>query len=271
MAKSESITASTQNLQLHGIRYGKGRFPVLAFHGYGQEAAAFKPFSDLLPQYSVYSFDLPFHGYSHYTRQDQPLAIPEWQEAIGKFLAEHNIKRFSIAAYSMGGKFALALILAFADRIDNAYLVAPDGISTSFWYSMSTYPRWARNYFKKLVEEPKPFFKLANTLNRYKLMDSGILKFAEWHMNTPAKRRKVYNSWTSSSHFRFNMKQLAQTITKAKINLELFIGKHDKIMTPTGMHKLTRYLPQAAYKMHILPSGHSGLILASAKLLSSTK
>jgi pimeloyl-ACP methyl ester carboxylesterase len=255
------------SLFLSGSRFGNGSRHLLAFHGFGQDSWAMRPLENALVDTTVWSFNLPFHGESTYRNQPEPISNDLWKAAMQKFLKQNGIECFSLAGYSMGGKFALSTLASFPDKVENMYLMAPDGIKTSFWYSMSTYPQWARNYFQRLIEQPEPFFKLAGTLNRYKLMDSGILKFAEWHMHTPEKRRKVYNSWTSSSELKFSMRRIAKLLLDNDIKLHLYLGEHDKLMTAKGMSRLLKHLPKPAYCLHILPTGHTGLIRAAAQSL----
>ena len=48
-------------------------------------------------------------------------------ENIREFLRKENISRFDVAGFSMGGRFALATLEAFPEKIGNVFLIAPDG------------------------------------------------------------------------------------------------------------------------------------------------
>ncbi|EMR02787.1 alpha/beta fold hydrolase [Cesiribacter andamanensis] len=255
-----------EGAKLHWWRWGMGPKSLLAFHGFGQHGQYFSPFARVLgSQYSVWSFDLFFHGQSVWPEPNQPLTPALWHRLIRAFLEQQGIGRFELAGYSMGGKFVLATLEAAAPQIDRMYLIAPDGIRTSFWYSMATYPIWARTFFRSLVDKPEPFYKLISGLERYKLMDKGILRFADWHMSNPDKRRKVYNSWTVFSPLRFNMRRIADLLVEQQIALEMYLGRYDRIMTPQGMQSLLRHLPH--YRLEVLNTGHNGLIEAVARLI----
>jgi pimeloyl-ACP methyl ester carboxylesterase len=255
-----------EGAKLHWWRWGSGPKTLLAFHGFGQHGQHFAPLARALaPDYTVWSFDLFFHGQSIWPDARKPLNAPFWHRLIAAFLQQEGIGRFELAGYSMGGKFVLSTLEAAAPQIDRLLLIAPDGIRTSFWYSMATYPVWARRFFHNLVEKPEPFYKLISGLERYKLMDKGILRFADWHMSNPEKRLKVYNSWTVFSPLRFNMRRIADTLQHHRIELEMYLGRYDRIMTPEGMQSLLRHLPH--YRLDVLNTGHSGLIDAVARQL----
>ena len=248
-----------EGAKLHWWRWGTGPKVMLAFHGFGQHGQFYYPFAKALSDtHTIWSFDMFFHGQSVWPDPRKPLTREFWHRLIQAFLNEYKIDRFELSGYSMGGKFVLAALEKFAPRIDRLLMIAPDGIRTSFWYSMATYPSWARRFFRSLVEKPEPFYKLISNLERYRLMDKGILRFADWHMSNPDKRMKVYNSWTVFSPLRFNMRQIAELIQNNHIHMEMYLGRYDKIMTPQGMQRLLRHLKD--YKLEVLNTGHSGLI-----------
>ena len=62
---------------------------------------------------------------------------------------ETGVQNFSLAGFSLGGKFALATLEAFPEKTKGIILLAPDGIKTSFWYSLATYPAFFSKNFQK--------------------------------------------------------------------------------------------------------------------------
>src|SRR5690349_5025567 len=108
---------------------------MLAFHGFGQGKEAFSTFGEALSSdYTLYSFDLFFHGKSEWNYEEEPLEKEFWSEIIQRFLKEQDIRSFSVVGYSMGGKFALATVEAFPTHVKEVYLLAPVGIWISPWY-----------------------------------------------------------------------------------------------------------------------------------------
>lgn len=232
-------------------KYGDCRQPLLLFHGYGQDASVFKEFEG-------YSFDLFFHGKSIWNRGEEPLEKQEWKELIAQFLKENNIQNFSVLGFSMGAKFALATLEAFPERVEEIILLAPDGIKTSFWYSLATYPIALRNVFRSMISNHERFLRIASTAKRLGLIDKGVLRFVETQMNSEEKRKRVYYSWVVFRHLKFDLDEIASLIKKNQIKLRLFVGRHDKIITAKNMTRLTSKIPDAGFE--ILETGHNNLI-----------
>lgn len=222
------------------------RRPLLMFHGYGQNASIFKDIEG-------YSFDLFFHGKSEWSKGEEPLEKSDWKELMTEFLHDNNIERFSVLGFSMGGKFALATLEAFPDRIDKVILLAPDGIKTSFWYSLATYPIAFRKFFKGMISNHQRFLRIATMSKKLGLIDKGVLRFVQTQMDSEEKRKRVYYSWVVFRHLRFDIKKLSALITRHNIDAKIFIGRHDKIIKAKHMKKLTS-------RVEILDAGHNDLI-----------
>ena len=181
-----------------------------------------------------------------------------WGDLIKEFLQQNNINRFSLAGFSLGAKFLLALVEIFPSQIDQIILIAPDGIKTNFWYDLATYPLWLRKYFKTLVFKPKTFFLLVQFLQSLNLMDKGILKFSQNQMNSLVKRRRVYYSWVVFKELRFDIIQLATLINQHGIQTIFFLGKYDKIIP---LKRIRTFLSKVSdYQLEMLETGHQSLI-----------
>ncbi len=245
--------------RLHYQKLGHGPKAMLAFHGFGQNSSYFLPVAQALGnRYTIYSFDLFFHGESQLAPEHIPLTKKFLNRLLQQFLESEQLGRFSIIAFSMGGKFALATLESFADKIDNVFLIAPDGIKTSFWYNVATYPGWLSGFFRRTVEKPQPFFRLVDVLGRYKLMHPGVLRFASFHMSSEAKRYRVYKSWTSFRLLSFDLKRIAHLLNEHKIPIVFFLGHFDEIITTRGLKFFTDSLQHC--QVIILKTGHTFLL-----------
>lgn len=259
-------TFDFEQVKLHYRIWQGGQAYLLAFHGFGQKSDEFATLAKALaPNYSLIGIDLFYHGNSYWPEAEQALTQDYWQKLLHAFLSELSIDRFSLAGFSLGGKLVLASLQAFPERIDHIYFIAPDGIKTSFWYSLATYPHWARRYFRRLVDKPQQFFRMASLLRKLNLVDKGIIRFASSQMNTPDKRQRVYNSWVVYSKLRFSMPQIAKLIRKHNIGLSMFLGKYDRIMTLENMTRLLQHLDE--YSLEILDAGHNTLINDTARYI----
>ncbi|WP_296622938.1 alpha/beta hydrolase [Marivirga sp.] len=246
---------------------GNGNTPILAFHGFGQFKEIYNPFSDLLgDKYTVYAFDIYFHGESEWKDRSKALEKQDWEEILKIFLQKHQIDEFAVCGYSMGGKFALASLELFPRKIKEFLLIAPDGIKTSFWYSLATYPNSFRRFFRAMIVKPKYFYHILNFTKKIGLVDKSLLKFANTQMNTREKRRRVYLTWVVFRHLKFDLKLIAFLINQNKIPTMMFTGKYDKIITAENMMDLLKHVKE--YEHVILEAGHNTLIADTAKHLA---
>jgi pimeloyl-ACP methyl ester carboxylesterase len=255
--------------QLHYVKAGKGREVLLFFHGFGQDHTVYLPLINSLSQdYRLYIFDLFFHGHSAWGYDERPLEKKYWKTMMQSFLVQENIRNFSIVGFSLGGKFALATLESFHNRVDDLYLIAPDGIKTNFWYSMATYPVLLRKFFKSMIGSYTRFRTLAEVLNKLKLVDKGLMRFADYQMGTEQKRKRVYMSWVVFRHLSFNLKKIAALINNEGISLHIIAGRYDKVIEPKNMRSLLKHVK--TYQFEVLESGHSGLIYESLPFIRKT-
>lgn len=238
--------------------YGAGEQVVLAFHGYGQDHTHFYSIAGVLPRVKLVAFDLFFHGRSVLNKKDIPLQKEFMARLIRKFLGQHQITRFSLMAFSMGGKFALTLLEYFPDNINQILLVAPDGISTSFWYSAATYPGWLQGLFKRTVVRPARFFKLMNWLDKYRLVDSGLLKFAAFQMNNTQKRLRVYKSWVGFRPLTFDIRKIVSILNRRQIPFTLILGEYDQVISGKRLQVFARAVQNC--QLIVLKTGHTFLL-----------
>lgn len=259
-----------QKALLHYSRFGKGEKALLFFHGFGQTSAHFRELEEVFgEEYTIYSFDLFYHGKSFWHERDKPLTKAFWSAMLEDFLKKNSIGKFSLLGFSMGGKFVLATLESMPERIEKITLIAPDGVKTSFWYSLATYPGWIQGFFRKIIINPSLYYKLINFLKFLRLIDKGIVRFANTQMLTREQRRRVYYSWVVFKELQFDMKAISGLINKHQIETEMFLGAYDKIITRKNMYGLLRGVK--AHRLHMLQTGHSALISAVAGYYKADK
>jgi pimeloyl-ACP methyl ester carboxylesterase len=244
-------------LILSYLKIGKSDKILLAFHGMGQDFSCFQKFAQTFEnQYTTYLFDLPFHGAS---KVNETIITKEiWKEYLSEFLQENQIQNFSIISFSMGGRFALATLEAFSERIENALLLAPDGITEDPFYYSATRFSFTRNIFKKVLKNNHKFHGFADLLSRVGVVHESVLKFTKMMVNTPEKQKQLYQSWVGFRTLNFDIEKLAQRINNQHINVQLFMGKYDKLLPIHNVYPLTKHLKNA--ELITLESTHGRLV-----------
>jgi pimeloyl-ACP methyl ester carboxylesterase len=257
-------------VNLHHHKLGHGPNILLAFHGIGQDGAScFQPFADSLgDHYTIYAFDLFFHGKSTNLEHIDLVTKDIWTKTIHTFLAKENISRFDIAGFSMGGRFALATLESFSDRINKAFLIAPDGVSEHPLYTLASRFAPTRYLFRWLMQNPNLLFKTASILQKAGIIHSSLYRFTMQVLNTPEKRSSIYHSWVAFRKLHFDIASLYKTAQSSHVDLYLFIGKYDKLLKAENVKVLSQLLP--ADKYILLQSGHAQLVEKAANYLNST-
>jgi pimeloyl-ACP methyl ester carboxylesterase len=246
------------NSKLFYTKIGTGKKSLLLFHGFGQDHRVFDSWHESLQNnYTVYAFDLFFHGQSTWSSTNA-LEKKDWQEIVYSFLQQEKITEFEIAGFSMGGKFALATLECFPNQTKKMTLLAPDGIKTSFWYSLATYPIAFRAFFKSMILHPNRLYKITKLLHSLRLVDKGILRFAESQMDTQQKRQRVYASWVYFRHLKFDLKKITQLLNDLEIPFDLIVGKYDKIIQAKNMNSFLREIKLKRFA--VIEAGHNDLI-----------
>lgn len=253
-------------MMLHYDILGHGPNVLLAFHGVGQTGRrCFEPFARHLgKEYTIYAFDLPYHGQSNGLHGTDEFADSDvltkalWRKFIQEFIVEKELDRFSVAGFSLGGRFAMATAEAFPERVDQLILMAPDGVVDHPIFRLGTrfYP--ARRLYKRLSDDPKPLFAVAKLGHRLRLLPERLVSFVHYAMGTPVQRQQIYRSWVSGRQLSFSIPRLYKTLKDNDVDVWLFVGKYDPVIPPSRMKELAKRLP--ADRFVVLESSHGGLV-----------
>jgi pimeloyl-ACP methyl ester carboxylesterase len=252
--------------QLAFQKFGHGPAVLLAFHGFGQTHQVFTPVKKQLESYfTVFALNLFYHGNSYYTG-DQPLSKLDWQRLIDAFLEAQQIERFSLLGFSLGGRFALMTAEGFADRVDQLILIAPDGITHSFWYNLATQSLIGRGIFRYSIRHLALLKQVGYALTRAGLLNQSIMRLVEYSLNTPEQQKRVYQSWTQFRRIHPNMTKLSCQLNRYITQVYFFTGAFDRIVPGTYILPLASKLRH--FNLTIFKTGHHRLIeLAVERLI----
>lgn len=257
------VIIDSTDTRLHYHRLGHGPRVLLAFHGVGQDGiSCFQPLADQLGNYyTIYAFDLFFHGQSKGVRGtdefliDDVVTKQQWHQLINTFLSENQITRFDVTGFSIGGRFALATLEAFPERINNAFLLAPDGISEHPVYRFATGSPLTRRIFRWVMDNANSIVKTAVLLQKARLLSSGLVRFTQYMLATPERCQTILRSWISFRQLRFQIPALYQKSLSNNVSVYLLIGKSDQVLKISQVKKLSDLLPPPQFIL--LDCGHT--------------
>lgn len=120
----EDIELATPSLRLAARAWGRpGRRPVLALHGWLDNAASFDRLAPLLPDWHIVALDFPGHGRS----QHRPPGVAyHFVDYVGDVVAAADAlgwKRFSLLGHSLGAGVASFVAATIPERVARLALI----------------------------------------------------------------------------------------------------------------------------------------------------
>ncbi len=238
--------------------YGHGPLPLLAFHGFGRTGEDFQILEGSLGERcTLYAFDLHYHGKSpaEAIRADKPFTPKELATFFTAFADELKAPKVTILGFSLGGRVALNLLEQVPQRIERAFLVAPDGLKTRPWYRGLAASRIGRGLYKRFVQDPTIAHAIMNALRASRLMNEKMHRFLMGQTDSRQKRQLVHDVWLSYRLIEPSLETVATNARQHAIPIHLFFGTHDRVIRPSFGMNLRRHAPERI-SHHELPFGH---------------
>ena len=225
---------SDHGLQVEYLSFGKGKKTMLCFHGFGRNAEDFLPFDKWIgDEYTIHSINLFFHGNSTFpdSRLEQkPLSQEELNLFLELIRKKEKFDRFSISAYSLGGKIALGLTEIFCSQINELYLIAPDGIKANPWYYFASQTLIGQKLNKVSIQHPSIFKTVLKISEKLNFVSERQGRFALSQMENEFQRNQVYRIWMAYRKIKPNLNYLAILINKYDIKTTIYVGKHERVV-----------------------------------------
>lgn len=237
---------------------GNGEINVIAFHGFGQDGFAFLPVAIQNPKYTIYSFDLPFHGDTIIRNPSHSLRRKEVIELIQKLIDHASIERFSLMGYSIGAKLLFPILEVFHLQIEKVWLLAPDGIKLNFWYRAATGTRLMRQLFRTALQNYKVLKVFGNLTPSINVMDKSTILFAMKSIDTKEKREQVYYIWTYLRKLKLNSLAVANKLNETKTLIYFILGERDRMIPESIIEPFSKILH--SHQVITLVCGHQKLI-----------
>lgn len=247
-------------------KLGTGPEVFLIFHGFGQSHKDMLPFERIRKQNQRFLFiDMFYHGRSQWQDSGEKLERIQWIELIKLLQKREDFIQFSLIGYSMGGKFSLLTYELFGREVKSLTLLAPDGIKTGLWYSMSNYPSFIHPVFKGVIFKPNRFFGIIDGLSTAGLVGKSFVKFVKTQLETRSDRAQAYLVWKVFGGIQLQLGSIIRQARVHKTPILVFTGDFDKMVTAQNLDRFKSKITHL--KQVPLPVGHGKLIEAVVEFL----
>jgi pimeloyl-ACP methyl ester carboxylesterase len=246
------------NFILEYSESGEGDEVLFAFHGFNRSAEDFRVFLPSLgKRYRMVCFNLFYSGGSRIDSSgDHPLLYSDLKSLIGIYLEENHVERFSLLAYSLGGRVALACFELFPEKVSRIYLLAPDGIRVSPWYLFLVRTSLGQRLSRYMIDHPGIFFRLAGWLRKGGFVSESLYNFTRFNTHTREKRQKVYHIWMSLRRIIPDVPRVLSLLGQHSATVHLVMGRYDSVIPLRAGKAFAAKIPGKIF-LHIADTGHN--------------
>jgi pimeloyl-ACP methyl ester carboxylesterase len=123
----EEVRLRLPHIELAAHLYGpEDGQPVIALHGWLDNAASFSRLAPLLPGLRIVALDFAGHGHSDHRPPGASYAIWDYAHDVLQVAEQFGWQRFSLLGHSMGAIVSVLLAAAMPERIERLALI--DGL-----------------------------------------------------------------------------------------------------------------------------------------------
>ena len=256
--KIRTLKVKFSNGEISCKVYGNGTKNLLAFYGFGQSGNDLISIIQNLHDYTIYVFDLPFHGETKIIDPSNPISRSQVIEFFQTLLNQQEISDFSLMGFSIGAKFVFQFIDEKFKGLNQVVLIAPDGIRENTWYTISTGSKLMRSIFKSLVNKSEWLVSLISIARRLRIIDTKTASFARKTLMVRGRNQQLYSTWCYLRNLKVNINSVAQTLNNGGTKVIFAVGKDDGVIHSKSIVPLTSKLED--YQILELEAEHHNLI-----------
>jgi len=238
--------------------FGTGNKLLICFHGYGENGKTFESLEKKLGnEYTLVAIDFPFHGETKWN--ERLLMTPNYLSNILSIIlrqieiAKERSIKFSVVAFSLGGRVALHLLQSTPAQIERMVLIAPDGLHQNFWYWLATQTSVGNKLFAHTMKRPAWLFALTSFGYKLRLLNKSIVRIIHYYLDDEEGRLLLYRRWTTMRKFIPEKRAISDAINKYQIPVRFLFGSYDRII----LSKRSKFFKSNPYvKVTTINAGH---------------
>lgn len=239
-------------------KFGNGNQILLCLHGFGRHASDFLPLEKLLENsFTCIAINLFHHGNSKLLKPENTFSKSDLIAIIQQLCVHEKIPRFSLLAYSLGGKVALSIAESLPEKVNELFLFAPDGIKANPWYQFASQTFIGQSLNRINIHQPWIFTTLLQLSRWFNWASERQIEFAMRQMDSKAKRRNVFQIWKTYRLIQPQLPSLKHQLESHKIPCHFFVGKFDGIIPIQPILSFCETSPvcniQLLHTGHIIP------------------
>ena len=257
----EEIRLSLPHIEIAAHLYGpEDGQPVIALHGWLDNAATFSRLAPLLEGVRIVALDLPGHGHSDHRPLGAAYNIWDYAHDVLQTAEQFGWKRFSLLGHSMGAIVSVLLAGAMPERVERLALI--DGV-IPFTGEAETAPQKLGESLQKLLavdDKRKPVYATFEQAVAARMKGVGAVSHEAAERLAQRGLMPVPGGYTwrtdarlmLPSSMRLTRAHALAFVHRVACPASLILAEQGLLNQP-AMVELTQNLP---FALHRLPGGH---------------
>ena len=258
----EELELQTPTLRL-AARVGgpSDGLPVLALHGWLDNAASFDPLAPLLPGLRLAALDLPGHGYSSHRPRGVHYHLVDFIPDVVAAADALGWERFAVLGHSLGAVLAGFLAAVIPERVTRVGLIEGLGPPLSQPTDSPVHLRQAMDQMRALPRKRLPVYLTLEAAIQARCTASGLAwTAAKLLVERNVQRIGKGYGWRSDPRLRFvsplylTEAQVLAYLDRIQAPTLLICGTDGYLVNRAYMQERYTHLPDLT--VHTLPGGH---------------